>query len=61
MDTSRTSTTKYYPDNNDTTTPTDILIDGTTKIFTERSTATTTNIDKVLTAPLLIKLDNLSE
>jgi hypothetical protein len=61
MDTSRTSTTKYYPDNNDSTLPTDILIDGTTKIFTERSTATTTNIDKVLTAPLLIKLDNLSE
>lgn len=33
---------------------------GTRKIFTERTTATTTNIDRILTAPLLILLDNLS-
>lgn len=33
---------------------------GTRKIFTERTTASTTNIDRILTAPLLILLDNLS-
>jgi hypothetical protein len=33
---------------------------GTKKIFTEKTTATTTNIDRILTAPLLILLDNLS-
>jgi hypothetical protein len=37
-----------------------ISVVGTKKIFTERTTATTTNIDRILTAPLLILLDNLS-
>jgi hypothetical protein len=75
MDTSRTYTKKYYPNNGSgETTAQDMFIYdnsafdisgnsgllGTAKnIFTERSTATTTNIDRVLTAPLLIRLDNL--
>ena len=75
MDTDRTYTKKYYPNNGTgETTAQDMFIyddsafdisgnsglSGTAKkIFTERSTATTTNIDRVLTAPLLIKLDNL--
>uniref|UniRef100_A0A6C0LQK6 Uncharacterized protein n=1 Tax=viral metagenome TaxID=1070528 RepID=A0A6C0LQK6_9ZZZZ len=75
MDTDRTYTKKYYPNNGSgETTAQDMFIyddsafdisgnselPGTAKkIFTERSTATTTNIDRVLTAPLLIKLDNL--
>jgi hypothetical protein len=36
------------------------IVVGTKKIFTERTTASTTNIDRILTAPLLILLDNLS-
>ena len=75
MDTDRTYTKKYYPNNGTgETTAQDMFIyddsafdisgnsglSGTAKkIFTERSTATTTNIDRILTAPLLIKLDNL--
>jgi len=75
MDTDRTYTKKYYPNNGSgETTAQDMFIyddsafdisgnselPGTAKkIFTERSTATTTNIDRVLTAPLLIRLDNL--
>jgi hypothetical protein len=74
MDTNRTYTKKYYPnDGRGETEPMDMYIDSsnafdisgnygvshTNKIFTEKSTATTTNIDRVLTAPLLIKLDNL--
>jgi hypothetical protein len=75
MDTSRTYTKKYYPNNGSgETTAQDMfiydnsafdisgnsgLIGTPKKIFTERSTATTTNIDRVLTAPLLIRLDNL--
>jgi len=73
MDTNRTYTKKFYPNNGSGESgPEDMLlyedstfdISGsnptlTKKIFTERSTATTTNIDRVLTAPLLIKLDNL--
>lgn len=75
MDTNRTYTKKYYPNNGSGETgPEDMFIyddsafdisgnselPGTAKkIFTERSTATTTNIDRVLTAPLLIRLDNL--
>ena len=80
MDTNRTFTSKFYPDNGSgpSTEPHDMMIDdsnqfdsngdpiegisvvGTKKIFTERTTATTTNIDRILTAPLLILLDNLS-
>jgi hypothetical protein len=75
MDTSRTYTKKYYPNNGSgETTAQDMFIYdnsafdisgnggliGTAKnIFTEQSTATTTNIDRILTAPLLIRLDNL--
>jgi hypothetical protein len=75
MDTNRTYTKKYYPNNGTgETTAQDMfiyddsafdisgnsgLIGTPKKIFTERSTATTTNIDRVLTAPLLIRLDNL--
>ena len=75
MDTDRTYTKKYYPNNGSGETgPEDMFIyddsafdisgngglPGTAKkIFTERSNATTTNIDRVLTAPLLIRLDNL--
>lgn len=75
MDTDRTYTKKYYPNNGSGETgPEDMFIyddsafdisgngglSGTAKkIFTERSNATTTNIDRVLTAPLLIRLDNL--
>jgi hypothetical protein len=75
MDTSRTYTKKYYPNNGSgETTAQDMFIYdnsafdisgnsgliGTAKnIFTETSTATTTNIDRILTAPLLIRLDNL--
>jgi hypothetical protein len=74
MDTNRTYTKKYYPnDGTGETEPMDMYIDSsnafdisgnygvshTNKIFTETSTATTTNIDRVLTAPLLIRLDNL--
>jgi len=80
MDTNRTFTNKFYPDNGSgpSAEPHDMMIDdsnqfdsngdpiegisvvGTKKIFTERTTATTTNIDRILTAPLLILLDNLS-
>jgi hypothetical protein len=80
MDTNRTFTNKFYPDNGSgpSTEQHDMMIDdsnqfdsngdpiegisvvGTKKIFTERTTATTTNIDRILTAPLLILLDNLS-
>jgi len=79
MDTGRTFTTQFYPDNGSgpTAEPQDMMIDnnnqfdnngnpiegapvGTKKIFTERTTASTTNIDRILTAPLLILLDNLS-
>jgi len=79
MDTNRTFTSQFYPDNGSgpTATPHDMMIDdnnqfdsngdpiegapvGTKKLFTERTTASTTNIDRVLTAPLLILLDNLS-
>jgi len=79
MDTARTLTTQFYPDNGSgpSATPQDMMIDdtnqfdsngdpiegapvGTKKIFTERTTASTTNIDRILTAPLLILLDNLS-
>jgi hypothetical protein len=75
MDTNRTYTKKYYPNNGTGETSAEDMfiyddsafdisgnseLPGTAKkIFTERSTATTTNIDRVLTAPLLIKLDNL--
>lgn len=51
QDSSRTYTTTYYDANN---------VLQTYTVFTENSTATTTNIDRTLTAPLLIKLDNLS-
>lgn len=80
MDTNRTFTNKFYPDNGSgpSSEPHDMMIDdtsrfdsngdpiegssvvGTKKIFTESTTATTTNIDRILTAPLLILLDNLS-
>jgi hypothetical protein len=80
MDTNRTYTNKFYPDNGSgpTAEPHDMMIDdtnqfdnngdpiegapvvGTKKIFTETTTASTTNIDRILTAPLLILLDNLS-
>jgi hypothetical protein len=79
MDTGRTFTTQFYPDNGSgpTAEPQDMMIDnnnqfdnngnpiegapvGTKKIFTERTSASTTNIDRILTAPLLILLDNLS-
>jgi len=80
MDTNRTFTNKFYPDNGSgpSAEQHDMMIDdsnqfdsngdpieglsvvGTKKIFTERTTASTTNIDRILTAPLLILLDNLS-
>ena len=79
MDTTRTFTSQFYPDNGSGPVgPYDMMIDetnqfdnngdpiegsvvvGTKKIFTEKTTASTTNIDRVLTAPLLILLDNLS-
>jgi hypothetical protein len=79
MDTTRTFTKQFYPDNGSGPTDAhDMMIDdtnqfdnngdpiegsivvGTKKIFTEKTTASTTNIDRILTAPLLILLDNLS-
>lgn len=79
MDTTRTFTKQFYPDNGSGPTDAhDMMIDdsnqfddngdpiegalvvGTKKIFTEKTAASTTNIDRVLTAPLLILLDNLS-
>ena len=80
MDTNRTFTNKFYPDNGSgpSSEPHDMMIDGnsqfdsngdpiegssvvgTKKVFTESTTATTTNIDRILTAPLLILLENLS-
>ena len=79
MDTARTMTNQFYPDNGSgpSATPQDMMIDdtnqfdsngdpiegapvGTKKIFTEITSASTTNIDRILTAPLLILLDNLS-
>jgi hypothetical protein len=75
MDTNRNYTKKYYPNNGSGESKEedmfiyddsafDIsgnsgLIGTPKKIFTETSTATTTNIDRILTAPLLIRLDNL--
>ena len=81
MDTMRTFTNKFFPDNcgcgETDDGPQDMMIDdnnqfdsngdpiegapvGTRKIFTEKTTASTTNIDRILTAPLLILLENLS-
>ena len=79
MDTTRTFTKQFYPDNGSGPVDAhDMMIDdtnqfdnngnpiegslvvGTKKIFTEKTTASTTNIDRILTAPLLILLDNLS-
>jgi len=51
MDASKTCSSQYY----DASGNLRYLSD-----FSETSTATTTNIDRILTAPLLIKLDNLS-
>lgn len=57
MDTARTSTTTFIDANGTTNT---LYTEASEKIFTETTTATTTNIDRTLTAPLLIKLANLS-
>jgi hypothetical protein len=57
MDTARTSTTTFIDANGNTNT---LYTAAAEKIFTETTTATTTNIDRTLTAPLLIKLANLS-
>ena len=51
MDALRTGSSQYYDANGNLQSYAD---------FSETSTATTTNIDRTLTAPLLIKLDNLS-
>jgi hypothetical protein len=55
MDTSRTTTKKFIDANGNQN---DLYTEAQEKIFTETTTATTTNIDRTLTAPLLIKLAN---
>ena len=62
MDSARTTTKTFIDANGNTNTLyTEAEEDNSPKdIFTETTTATTTNIDRTLTAPLLIKLANLS-
>jgi len=60
MDTARTSTTTFINAEGVTNPLYTATEDGAKQIFTETTTATTTNIDRTLTAPLLIKLANLS-
>ena len=57
MDSARTTTKTFIDANGNTNT---LYTDAEEQIFTEETTATTTNIDRTLTAPLLIKLANLS-
>ena len=57
MDSARTTTKTFIDANGNTNT---LYTEAEEQIFTETTTATTTNIDRTLTAPLLIKLANLS-